>query len=197
MLRVGSRGEVPGGFAPAQCEFRSSRRHDREPGAERGIPAGTGSIWRKSERFCRFYEGNPQKIIRFGKRRNFEHSLPKKVTTRKRSATSESSDDPQGNSLVVQVSGGTLTRRSSVAPPSNDKSDFGDKGSTQFLSGALALLFFLRSIRPVEPRQHEEQPSDQSHSSKLRVGRATLRGSDAAGLCTPVSRTSRNAIDVP
>ena len=84
--------------------------------------------------------------IHFGKSRNFEHSLLKMVTRRKRSATTSGSDYPQGNSLVVQVSGGTLTRTSGVAPPSNDKSDFGDKGSTQFLSGAVALLFFFQAI---------------------------------------------------
>ena len=47
---------------------------------------------------------------------------------------------------MVQVSGGALTRTSSVAPSIKDKSQlFGEIGSTQFLSGVLAPLFFLET----------------------------------------------------
>src|SRR3954471_12810208 len=67
------------------------------------------------------------------------------VTSRNRSVTSAGSGWPQGRSLVVQVSGGALTRTSSVAPSSKDKSQsFGEIGSTQFLErGFGPALFFV------------------------------------------------------
>src|SRR5581483_6901970 len=75
----------------------------------------------------------------------FEHSLPKMVTNHKSSSTNTASGSPQGHSLVVQVSGGTLTRTSSVNPPINDKSKFaGKQGRHNFWSRAWRpALFFV------------------------------------------------------
>ena len=53
-----------------------------------------------------------------------EGSLWKMMTGGKRSATLLGSGYPQGNSLVAQVSGGTLACPSSAAPSSNDKPYF-------------------------------------------------------------------------
>ena len=55
---------------------------------------------------------------------NFEQSLPKMVTRRKRWSTSAGSGWPKGRSLVVQVSGGALTRTSSVASSIKIKPNF-------------------------------------------------------------------------
>src|SRR3981081_1103909 len=75
---------------------------------------------------------------------NFEQSLPKMVTKRKRWSTSAGSGWPQGRSLVVQVSGGALARTSSVNPSIKIKSNFrGNRVDTIFRAGLLALLFFL------------------------------------------------------
>jgi hypothetical protein len=57
----------------------------------------------------------------------FEQSLPKMVTKPKSWSTTTGSGLPVGQSLVVQVSGGTLARKSSVAPPINTKSKFAGK----------------------------------------------------------------------
>jgi hypothetical protein len=77
---------------------------------------------------------------------NFEQSLLKLMTSRKRWSTTTTSGWPQGRSLVVQVSGGALTRTSGVAPSIKIKSKFfGEIGSTQFLSRARALLFFFET----------------------------------------------------
>jgi hypothetical protein len=74
---------------------------------------------------------------------NFEQSLPKMVTKRKRWSTSAGSGWPQGRSLVVQVSGGALARTSSVNPSIKIKSNFrGNRVDTIFRAGLLALLFF-------------------------------------------------------
>jgi hypothetical protein len=58
---------------------------------------------------------------------NFEQSLLKMMTRRKRWSNSAGSDSPQGLSLVVQVSGGALARTSSVAPSIKIKSNFSGK----------------------------------------------------------------------
>jgi hypothetical protein len=79
---------------------------------------------------------------------NFEQSLLKMMTRRKRWSNSASSDSPQGLSLVVQVSGGALARTSSVAPSIKIKSKFSGKlrVDTIFRAGLLALLFFSNSL---------------------------------------------------
>jgi hypothetical protein len=78
----------------------------------------------------------------------FEHSLPRKVTRSKTSSTTTGSDWPQGHRLVVQVSGGTLTRKSSVTPLINTKSESAGKYrvDTIFRAGLVALLFFCRIL---------------------------------------------------
>ena len=58
---------------------------------------------------------------------NFEQSLLKMVTRRKRWSTNSGSGWPRGSSLVVQVSGGALTRTSSVASSIKIKSKFSGK----------------------------------------------------------------------
>jgi hypothetical protein len=74
---------------------------------------------------------------------NFEQSLPKMVTNEKRWSTSAGSGWPQGRSLVVQVSGGALTRTSSVNPSIKIKSNFREnRVDTIFRAGLPALLFF-------------------------------------------------------
>jgi hypothetical protein len=80
---------------------------------------------------------------------NFEQSLLKMMTRRKRWSTSAGSGWPQGLSLVVQVSGGALARTSSVAPPIKIKSKFcGEIGSTQFLEqGSRPALFFRDALK--------------------------------------------------
>src|SRR6202011_1137883 len=73
---------------------------------------------------------------------NFEQSLPKMVTRRKRWSSNAGSDWPRGSSLVVQVSGGALARTSSVVPPIKIKSKFsGKSGRHNFWSRAKAPLF--------------------------------------------------------
>ena len=53
---------------------------------------------------------------------------------------------PQGGSLVVQVSGGTLARTSSVAPSIKIKSNLrGNRVDTIFRAGLRALLFFFEA----------------------------------------------------
>jgi hypothetical protein len=65
------------------------------------------------------------------------------VTNEKRWSTSTGSGWPQGRSLVVQVSGGALTRTSSVNPSIKIKSNFrGNRVDTIFRAGLPALLFF-------------------------------------------------------
>ena len=64
---------------------------------------------------------------------NFEQSLPKKVTRRKRSSTNSGSGRPQGCRLVVQVSGGA--RRAQAAPPQQSRSNrnfWGKQGRHNF-----------------------------------------------------------------
>ena len=74
---------------------------------------------------------------------NFEQSLPKMVTNEKRWSTTASSGWPQGRSLVVQVSGGALTRTSSVNPSIKIKSNFREnRVDTILRAGLPALLFF-------------------------------------------------------
>jgi hypothetical protein len=58
---------------------------------------------------------------------NFEQSLLKLMTRRKRWSTSAGSGWPEGCSLVVQVSGGALARTSSVNPSIKIKSKFSGK----------------------------------------------------------------------
>jgi hypothetical protein len=58
---------------------------------------------------------------------NFEQSLLKMMTRGKRWSNSAGSGEPQGLSLVVQVSGGALARTSSVAPSIKIKSKFSGK----------------------------------------------------------------------
>jgi hypothetical protein len=53
--------------------------------------------------------------------------LLKMMTRRKRWSNSAGSGEPQGSSLVVQVSGGALARTSSVAPSIKIKSKFSGK----------------------------------------------------------------------
>src|SRR6478735_6017809 len=79
---------------------------------------------------------------------NFEQRLPKMVTRQKRSSTNSSSGWPRGSSLVVQVSGGALTRTSSVASTIKIKSKFSRKlrVDTIFGAGLSALLFFFETI---------------------------------------------------
>jgi hypothetical protein len=70
---------------------------------------------------------------------------------------------------VVQVSGGALTRTSSVAPSIKIKSKYREKGSTQFLEqGFIALLFFLLMgfvlLRGISlPRQISFEPDPSFH----------------------------------
>jgi hypothetical protein len=80
----------------------------------------------------------------FEKCSNFEQSLLKMVTRRKRWSTSPGSGWPEGRSLVVQVSGGALARTSSVNPPTKIKSNFcREIGSTHhFEQGLRPALFF-------------------------------------------------------
>jgi hypothetical protein len=84
---------------------------------------------------------NPDHFVNCPK---FDHSLLKMVTTRTKWSTSAASGWPRGSSLVVQVSGGALTRTSSVASSIKIKSNFfGEIGSTQFLEqGSRPALFF-------------------------------------------------------
>jgi len=74
----------------------------------------------------------------------FEHSLPKMMTRQERWSTTLASGSPKGRGLVVQVAGGTLTRKSSVTPPINTKSEFaGKQGRHNFWSRACSpALFF-------------------------------------------------------
>jgi hypothetical protein len=74
---------------------------------------------------------------------NFEQSLLKMVTRRRKWSTSAGSGWPRGSSLVVQVSGGALARTSSVNPSIKIKSNFrGNRVDTIFRAGLRALLFF-------------------------------------------------------
>jgi hypothetical protein len=75
----------------------------------------------------------------------FEHSLPKMMTRPERWSTNLASGSLEGASLVVQVSGGTLTRKSSVTPPNQHQIRIrGKTGSTQFLEqGKRPALFFV------------------------------------------------------
>ena len=123
MLRVGSREEVPDIACRSAVEGRG---FDIGPSA-RHVGAypntGHGQICAEWDLFLRLLKAKMPGIIHFGKCSNFEHSLLKMVTGGERSATTAGSDYPQGNSLVVQVSGGALARISSAAPSNNDKSD--------------------------------------------------------------------------
>src|SRR5438067_9474713 len=89
----------------------------------------------------------------FAKCSKFEQPLHQIVTRREKWSTSAGSGWPRGFSLVVQVSGGALTRTSSVAPSIKIKSNFrGNRVDTIFGAGfapcsffgaeACALLFF-------------------------------------------------------
>ena len=74
---------------------------------------------------------------------NFEQSLLKMVTRRRKWSTSAGSGWPRGSSLVVQVSGGALARTSSVAPSiKNQIQIFGEIGSTQLLEQGWCLALF-------------------------------------------------------
>ncbi len=64
---------------------------------------------------------------RYANCRKFEQSLLKRVTSGKKWSTSYASGLPRGLSLVVQVSGGALTRTSSVALSIKIKSKFSGK----------------------------------------------------------------------
>jgi hypothetical protein len=59
----------------------------------------------------------------FARNMKFEFLFQKIVTKQKRWATNPNCRQPSGQSLVVQVSGGALTRTSGVTPSINDKSD--------------------------------------------------------------------------
>ena len=79
----------------------------------------------------------------FGNCPNFEQSLLKMVTRRKRWSTSAGSGWPRGSSLVVQVSGGAW--RAQAASPRQSKSNpnfRGNRVDTIFRAGLDALLFF-------------------------------------------------------
>ncbi len=78
---------------------------------------------------------------------NFEQTLPKMVTRRTRWSTNPGSGWPRGSSLVVQVSGGALTRTSSVASTIKIKSKFSGKlrVDTIFEQGSSPALFFRMS----------------------------------------------------
>src|SRR5256886_6902895 len=85
----------------------------------------------------------------FAKCSKFEQPLHQIVTRREKWSTSAGSGWPRGFSLVVQVSGGALTRTSSVARQSKSNPIFGEIGSTQFLEqGLRPALFLSRGLRP-------------------------------------------------
>ena len=86
----------------------------------------------------------------FAKCSKFEQPLHQIVTRREKWSTSAGSGWPRGFSLVVQVSGGALTRTSSVAPSIKIKSNFrGNRVDTIFGAGfAPCSFFWSRGLRP-------------------------------------------------
>jgi hypothetical protein len=66
----------------------------------------------------------------------FEHSLPKMMTRAERWSTNLASGSLEGGSLVVQVSGGTLTRKSSVTPPNQNQIRIRGKNRVDTIFGA-------------------------------------------------------------
>jgi hypothetical protein len=84
----------------------------------------------------------------------FEHSLPKMMTRRKTSSTNTASGSPQGQSLVVQVSGGTLTRNKQRHPAKSttNRNLRENRVDTIFGAGLGALLFF--SPTPITIADH-------------------------------------------
>jgi hemoglobin-like flavoprotein len=96
---------------------------------------------------------------------NFEHSLLKMVTKQKSWSTTTASGWPQGHSLVVQVSGGTLARISGVNPPNQDQIEFcGIKGRHNFWSRAwrpalFSFVAFRAKWLPVRVRKTRQNKS--------------------------------------
>src|SRR3954463_5105 len=88
---------------------------------------------------------------------NFEQRLLKMVTSRKRWSTNPSSGWPRGSSLVVQVSGGALTRISSVASTIKIKSTFARKlrVDTIFEQGLAPCSFFFETILFQDDRKRQ------------------------------------------
>ena len=104
----------------------------------------------------------------FAKCSKFEQPLHQIVTRREKWSTSAGSGWPRGFSLVVQVSGGALTRTSSVARQSKSNPIFGEIGSTQFLEQGFAPCSFFRDAfrnrfpAKSPPRIHRERLNGQS-----------------------------------
>src|SRR5437660_7934112 len=125
------------------------------------------------------------------------------VTRRKRWSTNQGSGWPRGSSLVVQVSGGALTRTSSVALTIKIKSKFSGKlrVDTIFEQGSEPCSFFFERFlfRGVffATIANGNDGIVKSDRAKFRTGRRALRGSDAAGLAPAVRRCSRSAHDCP
>src|SRR5437868_13405647 len=124
-----SRVEVPAGLAAELFRLMESKVNTDE-----GVP-----IWRKWLPFNCWWRN----LDHFAKCSKFEQSLPQIVTRRKKWATSAGSGWPRGFSLVVQGSGGALTRTSSVAPSIKIKSNFrGNMVDTIFGAGLAPCSFF-------------------------------------------------------
>jgi hypothetical protein len=93
------------------------------------LPRGCNRVWR-----------NPDHFVNCS---NFEQSLLKMMTRRKRWSTSAGSGWPQGQSLVVQVSGGARRAQAASTRQSRSNPNFGEsRVDTIFRAGLSALLFF-------------------------------------------------------
>ena len=135
---VRSRDQVPGFFFAPRWNFPGPAgvRRPTRPGAVTkypvfGVfPAICNRQWRNLNHFAECW--------------NFEQSLLKMVTRRTRWSNSAGSGWPKGSSLVVQVSGGALTRTSSVASTIKNKSKFSRKirVDTVFEQGSKPCSFF-------------------------------------------------------
>src|SRR5437763_11157721 len=117
-----------------------------------GMAAGYSAIWKPE---VKMGEGVPiwtkwllsncwwRNLNHFAKCSKFEQPLHQIVTRREKWSTSAGSGWPRGFSLVVQVSGGALTRTSSVAPSIKIKSNFrGNRVDTIFGAGLAPCSFF-------------------------------------------------------
>src|SRR5438128_1552373 len=129
-----SRVEVPAGLTSPFGDRIIPRYGIQKSKTDEGV-----LIWRKYLPFNCWW----QNLDHFAKCSKIEQSLPQIVTRRKKWSTSACSGWPRGFSLVVQVSGGALTRTSSVAPSIKIKSNFrGNRVDTIFGAGLAPCSFF-------------------------------------------------------
>ena len=181
--RRGSRSVCAGARSRNNFDFIVRRLFTRSNALGRWAVNGIDLTPNRAD-FAGFSIEKPRKFIRFGKCQNFEHSLPKMMTSGERSATNSASDYPQGNSLVVQVSGGAPGAHKQRRPVNQDQIQVcGEIGSTQFLEqGFVPCSFFFsavhltrRHLRPAGFRDVRFQGARWRARNALRMAPTRLR----------------------